>query len=172
MMDCKKWKAYLPDMLFDAEHVPPAARKHFEQCAHCREELDGTHATLRLLDDWKAPEPGPYFDLRLAAKLREEKLAGPAGLWERLRDHLRYGSNLTLRPIMAASMALVFIVGGGTYVGYLNMQGAFTASPAPSATIQDLQVLDANAQTIQQLNAFDDDSNGSAAGGGTAATSE
>ena len=32
---------------------------------------------MALLDEWQAPEPSPYFDVRLQARLREE-MAKPA----------------------------------------------------------------------------------------------
>ena len=34
---------------------------------------------MALLDEWQAPEPSPYFDVRLQARLREEKAAKPSG---------------------------------------------------------------------------------------------
>ena len=51
--------------------------------------------TMTLLDEWKAPEPSPYFDLRLHAHLREEMERAHAGSMHWFR-----------RPVLAASSLL------------------------------------------------------------------
>ncbi len=176
-MQCAKLKSFLPDLVFDPARVPSAVQHHLRACAACRKELETAqtelHSTMRLLDDWKTAEPSPYFDVRLAARLHEAKQAEPIGFLERLRARLTYGSNLHLhlRPALAATLALVITVGGGSYLGFVGMNKASGHSQVASATIRDLQILDANDQTIQQLNAFDNDSAASAsADSGTAAT--
>jgi predicted anti-sigma-YlaC factor YlaD len=171
-MDCDKLKSFLPDLIFDPARVPSSVRDHLQGCTRCQQEWGSLQATMRLLDEWKAPEPGPYFDVRMAARMREEKEAGPISFWERVRMRLLYGGHLTLRPAMAATLALAVIVGGGSYVGFLNMDRTLGQSPVTSATVQDLQVLDANDQTIQQLNAFDDDGNANITAGGSVTTNE
>ncbi|HUZ04857.1 MAG TPA: hypothetical protein VMU62_05835 [Acidobacteriaceae bacterium] len=158
-MKCYKLKSFLPDLVFDPASVPSAVQNHLRVCTTCRAEVEALQgemqSTLRLLDDWKAPEPSPYFDVRMAARLHEARQAEPDGFLERIRQRLSYGSPQHLRPAMAAALALVMIVGGGSYAGFFSLHG----QPAvTSATVHDLQLLDANDATIQQLNAFDDDS--------------
>ena len=169
-MRCDKLKSYLPDLVFDPARVPSSVQQHLQACGTCRKEADALQAefqgTLRLLDEWKVPEPSQYFDARLAVRMREEKQAQPARFLERLRMRLTYGSNMQLRPAMAAALALAIIVGGGSYAGFVNMNRTTGPAQVTSATVHDLQILDANDQTIQQLNAFDDDSNGNAPAGG------
>jgi len=46
---------------------------HIESCAACAQEFKSMQATFALLDTWKAPEPSPYFDQKLAVRLREEQ---------------------------------------------------------------------------------------------------
>ena len=115
-MDCKTVKTYMADLLLDPAAASSAARKHVAACADCSRELDELRATMAAMDAWEAPEPTPYFDTRLAARLREVKENPPAGLWERMRARLLYGSNLQLRPVAAAALALLLLMGGGTAV--------------------------------------------------------
>lgn len=154
-MDCKTTKTYLADLLLDPAAASPTAREHVAACADCSRELDELRATMAAMDAWEAPEPTPYFDTRLAARLREEKDNPPASLWERMRARLLYGSNLHLRPVAAGALALLLLMGGGTAVWVQH--GAQPPAPQESATVHDLQLLDGNAQVYQQLNSLDAD---------------
>ncbi len=151
-MTCTKVNSKLADLLFEPETVSPDIRAHVESCARCREELAGLKATMNLMDSWEAPEPSVYFDSKLAVRLREEKTAAPAGVIERFQAWLQYGTNLHLRPIAATALTVLLAVGGATYAG-LSLQHP-KAVPA-SAAIRDLQMLDHNAQLIQQLESVD-----------------
>ncbi len=161
-MDCRVVRAQLADLLLDPASVGSELRAHVEACADCRNELRELQATMQLLDGWEAPEPSPFFDAKLRGQLRRERDRAPAGLWERMRTRMLYGSNLHLRPVAAGALAALLAVGGGT---------AFWVEHSPSrvqesATVRDLQSLDGNAQVFQQLNALDsDEDNG---GGATA----
>ncbi len=150
-MICRMTKANLEDLLLDPEKVPVEVRKHVEDCAECSQELAALEATMLALDAWEAPEPSPFFEARMAAQLRSERDAPPAGFFERLRSRFLYSSNMHLRPIAAGALALLLLIGGGTWVGVMN-----TTQPAsPSAAVRDLQSLDENSQVFQQLNTLD-----------------
>jgi hypothetical protein len=153
-MNCKATRTELADLLLDPAAASPAARQHLASCAACRAELEGLQATMLAMDAWEAPEPSPYFDTRLAARLREEKANPPASLWERLHARLIYGSNLHLRPVAAGALALLLMAGGGTAFWVQQSQPSL---PRESATVHDLQLLDGNAQVYQQLNSLDAD---------------
>lgn len=157
-MKCEKLQVYLPDMIFDPTRVPAEALQHVKECSGCAGELQELQATMQLLDSWKAPEPSPYFDTRLAVRLREARESEAPGWIERLRLHLMFGSNLHLRPAVAAAFALLVIVSGGSYLGIVSLN--HTVAPphqqAVSATVNDLELLDSNAQTLQQLASFDE----------------
>jgi hypothetical protein len=159
--DCKATKAQLADLLLDPAAATPGAREHVAACADCGKELHELEATMLAMDAWDAPEPTPYFDTRLMARLREEKEIAPASLWERMRARLLYGSNLEFRPIAVGALALLLMIGGGTAV--LVQHGAQPPVPRESAIVNDLQLLDGNAQVYQQLSSLDadqdDDSN-------------
>lgn len=143
------------DLLADETGREPAlaeARLHVQTCPECAGELAELQLTMASLDGWEAPEPSPYFHARMAALMREERAAAPAGFFERLKARLLFGTNVQLRPIAVGALALLVLVGGGTYAGIL------ATAPAPvhaSATIQDLQSLDENQAVFQQLNALD-----------------
>ena len=157
-MKCEKLQGYLPDMIFDSTRVPAEAMQHVKECAACAGELKELQKTMQLLDDWKAPEPSPYFDTRLSVRLREARESEAPGWLEKLRFHFLFGSNLHLRPAVAAAFALLVIVSGGSYFGIVSLNQT-VAPPHPqavSATVNDLELLDSNAQTLQQLASFDE----------------
>jgi hypothetical protein len=150
-------------MIFDPTRVPAEAVQHVKECSYCAGELKKLQATMQLLDAWKAPEPSPYFDSRLAVRLREARESEAPGWLERLRLRLLFGSDLHLRPAAAAAFALLLVVGGGSYLGVVSLNRTIgTQQQAVSATVNDLELLDSNAQTLQQLAAFDETSSDSA----------
>ena len=62
-------------------------------------------ATMALLDEWQTPEPSPYFDMRLQARLREEMAKPQAGWLQWFR-----------RPVLAAALTVLMGVGVGLFV--------------------------------------------------------
>jgi predicted anti-sigma-YlaC factor YlaD len=152
-MICRKVKANLANLLLDPESVPAEVRSHVKECAACREELASLEATMSLMNTWEAPEPSPYFDSKLAVRLREEQRTEPAGLFERMRARILFGNNTHLRPIAVGALALLIIIGGGTYAGLMSSHPATPVKT--SATVEDLKSLDDNAQVFQQLNSLD-----------------
>lgn len=155
-MTCNTANAKLADMLFEPESVSVEVRSHIEGCARCREELAGLQATMNLMDSWTAPEPSDYFDTKLAARLREEKAAPPAGLIERIRTWVKYGMDWNPRPLAATALTLVLAVGGATYAGFTFQRPTHSQVPE-SQTVRDLQLLDHNDQILQQLESVDED---------------
>jgi len=153
-MICRNVKTNLPNLLLDPESVPVEVRNHVEHCGECSKELAELQATMAALDMWEAPEPSPYFDSRMAALLREEQQAKPAGFIERMKARLLFG-NVHMRPVTAGALALLLLIGGGTYAGFMGGHPAATASVSPA--VRDLQSLDDNAQVFQQLTALDQD---------------
>ncbi|MEO6966365.1 MAG: hypothetical protein ABI076_10795 [Acidobacteriaceae bacterium] len=160
-MQCKKNKSFLPDLLLEPAQVPADVQQHLKECSQCENELNQLRATVELLDAWDAPEPSPYFDTRLAVRLREAKESAAPGFLERMRMRLLFGRDLHLRPVAVAVFALLLAIGGGSYLGVVNLNHAAPQKQqAVSATVNDLELLDSNAQTLQQLAALDDTSAG------------
>jgi hypothetical protein len=155
--DCKTCNSHLADLLLDAGYAAahPEFEAHMAACSECRAELTELRATYALLDHWTAPEPSPYFDTRMHVLLREAEAAPREGLWERTRSFFLFSTGRHLRPAMTGSLAVLMLIGGGTGVGiYEHNNAVVAASPA----VNDLKILDNNAQAIQQMNQLLDDS--------------
>ena len=147
-MTCKDCQTALPDLLLDpVASANTTAHDHMGSCAACKEEFLALQATFDLLDTWQAPEPSPYFDQKLAVRIREEQIAPPAGWFERLHSILLFNTGRQFRPAMAGALALALLVGGGTAIT-LNHSSAPVQT---SATIRDLQTLDKDAQVLQVM---------------------
>lgn len=169
-MICRKFdtefKNALPDLLLDRERVPAAVRAHVEQCADCSRKLAELEATMLALDGWEEVEPSPFFDARMAARMREERSAPRAGFLERMRTRLIFGSNHQMRALAMGALALLMLIGGGTYAGFEGLHPSATVTPSSaSATVRDLQSLDQNAQLFEQMDSLDEPDGGSAATG-------
>src|SRR3981081_4940558 len=68
-------------------------KSHLADCAACGAKLEEIRQSMALLDEWRAPEPSPYFDVRLQAHLREE-MSKPQTGW---RQWFR-------RPVLATGL--------------------------------------------------------------------
>ena len=83
-MNCNQIRELLPNLAagMDAATLTPEPEvaEHIASCAGCAAHLRDLQKTMALLDEWQAPDPSPYFDTRLQARLREE-MARPAAGW-------------------------------------------------------------------------------------------
>jgi predicted anti-sigma-YlaC factor YlaD len=135
-MKCNEINELLPDLAAGLASATPEVNDHLRACAACTATLADFRKTMALLDEWQAPEPSPYFDTRLRARLREE--AQPAGWWAWAR-----------RPALAVSLAVVMVAGVSIYrieqkpVKGLN-PGEPVATVDPGTAVGDLQTLDKN----------------------------
>ena len=156
-IECKSCHEHLADLLLDESYAAahPEMAAHLSGCSECSRELAELKSTFALLDDWSAPEPSPFFDTKLKARLREAVAAEPEGLWERMRSFLLFSTGRRLRPAMAGALALVMVAGGGgVFLGVQQQTGTVAASP----TVNDLKILDNNAQALQQMDQLLDSS--------------
>lgn len=160
LQSCGKNGEYVAELLLTRDSASDAslsvARAHVESCPVCMDELVELRSTMGVMDVWSAPDPTPYFDTRLMARLRSEQAAPPAGWLERVKARFLFGSNMNLRPVAAGVLALMLVAGGGTFAGITLHQKAV---PAESATVHDLQNLDRNDQLFQQLDTLDQNDN-------------
>ena len=139
-------------VLSGPEAVSAEAQEHLRSCAACAEELASLQKTMMLLDDWPAPEPSPYFNSRLMARVREEG-AAPARSWF---AWLR-------RPLAAAVAAVLIAVGvsllemdhfNQDHNTFANNDNVVRVS-APGTPVGDLQYLDKNADLFSEFDALD-----------------
>jgi hypothetical protein len=158
-MDCKQIQELLPDLAAGIECSTPEVQTHIASCAGCTAQLQDFQKTMALLDEWQAPEPSPYFDTRLQARLREE-MARPSGGWYR-----RFMPSVMLRPawIMSAA-AIIFTVtlaiGNKSY--FVQNEAIATKPPSltipvqPGTAVGDLQALEKNDDLYADFDMLDD----------------
>jgi anti-sigma factor RsiW len=149
-MECEKLRQEFMDaVLSGVQTVSPETQEHLRGCAACAAELASLQQTMSLLDEWQAPEPSPYFDTRLLARVREESLA-PA------RDWLTW----LRRPAIAAAAAVLIAVGVGLLeLSPFDRENNTVASSnvvhAQGNAVSDLQYLDKNADLFADFDALD-----------------
>lgn len=149
-MNCRTIQELLPDVALGITPAPPEVDRHIGECPQCAETLTALRATMNLLDEWKAPEPSPFWDVRMQARLREEQQKSSRGWLQWLR-----------RPAISLAAALCLVVGiGGTYMVRLLQQEqpiVNVADRAPQGTaVSDLQFLEKNSDMLQNFDALDD----------------
>lgn len=123
----------------------PEIDAHVRDCSGCAQTLEHLKQTMAMMDEWTAPEPTPYFDTRLQARLREERATKSVSWLEWLR-----------RPV-AVMVATVLVVAGG--VLYQHSYGPATPgqpySVAKGTPVGDLQYLDKNSEVLDDFDALD-----------------
>lgn len=147
-MKCNEILELMPDLAAGMSAASPEMNGHLKTCAGCAAKLNEFRQTMALLDEWKAPEPSPYFDTRLQARVREEAAKQPAGLWQWFR-----------RPMLAGALALIAVIGGVSVLRNGNQGKApvTVATAAPGTAVSDLQVLDNdNADMYADFDVLDD----------------
>jgi predicted anti-sigma-YlaC factor YlaD len=147
-MKCTEIQELLPDLAAGLSSAAPEVDHHLRACAACRETLAAFRKTMALLDEWQAPEPSPYFDVRLSARLREEASHQPARWLAWIR-----------RPALAASLAVVLIAGVTVY--RMEQKGGaegpvVAAKAEPGTAVSDLQALDKNHEIFANSDLLDD----------------
>ena len=149
-MICHDCQSALPELLLDpAAPSNAAAREHLKSCPACNQEFQSLEATFALLDTWHVPDPSPYFDQKLAVRLREEQELPPAGWVERLRSRFLFNTGRQFRPVLAGALAVVLLAAGGTFADLSGFPHSNQSHV--SATVNDLQILDKNDQALQTM---------------------
>jgi anti-sigma factor RsiW len=155
-MNCDQVRELLPDVAAGMNAGANDVETHIASCSACAAKLQGFRQTMRLLDEWQAPEPSPYFDTRLGARLRAEIARPPAGWLHWLR-----------RPAWIASFAAL-IVAGAAVVGNRdilfpgNEQELVIRVPVPSVpsqpgtAVSDLMALEKNNELFADFDVLDE----------------
>jgi predicted anti-sigma-YlaC factor YlaD len=136
IMKCNEIREMLPDLAAGFTAPGSEVNDHLRSCADCAGTLSEFRKTMALLDEWQAPEPSPYFDTRLLARLREEAAKQPVSWLAWLR-----------RPAIAVSMAVALVAGTTLFIehrGGGNTAVAVAGPVTPGTAVSDLQVLDVN----------------------------
>jgi predicted anti-sigma-YlaC factor YlaD len=156
-MNCTQIRERLPELAagIDATTPEPEVEKHIASCAACAAQLVELQKTMALLDEWQAPEPSPYFDTRLQARMREE-MARPAASW----------LSWMRRPAWAMSLAAVIFAGAltigiGSKSYFAPLEAIKTDPPAlglpvqPGTAVGDLQALERNDELFADFDVLD-----------------
>jgi hypothetical protein len=148
-MKCEEIREVMPDLASGLMEVTPEVGGHLAGCGACAGKLEEFRQTMALLDEWKAPEPSPYFDVRLQARLREE-MARPQASW----------FSWFRRPVLAAALTVLMGVGVGLFVskggGVYGPGNNVVADSAPGTAVGDLQALENNHDLYADFDLLDD----------------
>lgn len=147
-MKCKEICELIPDLAAGLDAVAPEVNEHLQGCVGCAGKLNEFRQTMALLDEWQVPEPSPYFDVRLQARLREEKARQPVGWWQWIR-----------KPALAVSLAVLMVMSitlFRTDAGRNPAPGPRAMVVEPGTAVGDLQALDRNDELYSDFELLDD----------------
>ncbi len=152
-MTCKQIREKMPDVAAGLAGTTSEETRHLATCASCAGELEEFRRTMALLDEWQAPEPSPYFDIRLQARLREE-ISRPQAGWLAWFRH----------PVLASAFTVLMGLGIALFVA--DHHGAFTTQDdsivaadiqaQPGTAVSDLQTLEKNHDMLADFDLLDD----------------
>jgi hypothetical protein len=143
--NCDDIRELMPDLAAGLGEPGFEVKTHLQNCATCQTELKDFRRTLALLDEWKAPEPSPYFDVRLQAKLREEMAEKPVSWFHWLR-----------KPVLAISLTVAMVIGITVIQTGHGPQVSPAAAIEPGTAVGDLQALDKNHDLYSDFDMLDD----------------
>ena len=149
-MTCKEIRELLPDLALGSSPASGETAEHLRGCSECAAKLTGLRSTMALLDEWQAPEPSPYFDVRLEARLREEKEKATTA-----RGWLAWMRKPVLTLAATAAVVVGILVFRGDQVKTAPQQDA-TVVAAPGTAVGDLQSLDKNTDLYSDADVLDD----------------
>jgi len=145
----------MPDLASGLMGMTPEIGGHLAGCGACAGKMEEFRQTLALLDEWRAPEPSPYFDVRLQARLREE-MAKPQAGW--LAWFRRPVLATALTVLMAVGLGLFFTKNSGIYKGddVVAVNNGSAQSTEPGTAVSDLQALENNHDLYSDFDLLDD----------------
>jgi len=151
-MKCNEVRELMPELAAGLDAATPEVNEHLETCTGCAGQLKEFRQTMALLDEWRAPEASPYFDVRLQARLREEMAKPQVGWLQWFR-----------RPVLAAALTLLMGLGVGMFFvrgwegsGASNSLSDNFGIAEPGTAVGDLQALDSNHEQYSDLELLDD----------------
>ena len=126
-------------------------RKHLAGCDACAGKLEQLRQSMDLLDEWRTPEPSPYFDVRMQARLREEMAKPDTGWLQWFRRPVLTGA-LTL--LLGIGVGSFFARGGGIY--HVGGNDRIVQQLQPGTAVSDLQALDRNHELYSDFELLDE----------------
>ena len=147
-MKCEDIRERMPDVAAGYSTPTTEERDHLASCDTCAAQLKAMNSTMALLDEWQTPEPSPYFDVRLQARLREEMAKPQAGWLQWFR-----------RPVLAGALTVFLGVGIGLFFtrgGINRPKPPIAEVEGPGTALSDLQTLDKNHDIYADFELLDD----------------
>jgi hypothetical protein len=134
-MKCEQFLGPILDVAAGLEAPSVVLEGHLRTCAGCSAKFYGLQRTIDLLNEWKCPEPSPYFDPQLRAKLYEATISRKRHWWSFLR-----------RPVLALGLATL-VLGGILTVRYTRRSPEVSTERSelemvPGSAVGDLQMLE------------------------------
>ncbi len=154
-MKCEEIREMMPDLAGGLVGTTPEIGNHLQSCSACAAKLKEFRQTMALLDEWQAPEPSPYFDVRLQARLREE-IAKPQTGWAAWFRRPVLAAALTV--LMAIGVGLFFTEDGGIHKrdDVVAVNDSVSQSASPGTAVSDLQALETNHDLYSDFDLLDD----------------
>ena len=152
-MNCNELHETFPDVAAGMSTRSAEATEHLNGCNACATELSELRATMALLDTWQAPEPSPYFNTRLQARLRETRSAEQRHGWFAWMR----------RPAMAVVATVALAIGVGMFAlktSHTNAAGnaanKVEAMNEPGTAVSDLKALEENHELYSDFEVLDE----------------
>ena len=152
-MKSEEIREVMPDLASGLMETTPEISNHLAGCGACAGKMEEFRQTMALLDEWKAPEPSPYFDVRLQARLREE-MAKPHAGW--LAWFRRPVLAAALTVLMGVGVGLFFTRDSGFYESGRNVVADSAQTAEPGTAVGDLQSLEKNHDLYADFDLLDD----------------
>jgi hypothetical protein len=152
-MRCEEIREMMPDLASGLIGMTPEIGGHLAGCGACAGKMEEVRQTMALLDEWRAPEPSPYFDVRLQARLREE-IAKPQAGW--LAWFRRPVLAAALTVLMAIGVGLFFSKGSNFYNSGAGDLAEVESQTEPGTAVSDLQALEKNHDLYSDFDLLDD----------------
>jgi len=155
-MKCEEIHEMMPDLASGSMEATAELRGHLAECGGCAAMLQEFRQTMALLDEWQAPVPSQYFDVRLQARLREEMAKEQVGWFAWLR---RPALAAALMVLMAIGVGLFLSKNGGMYQRRDNTIATVDSQVPlgdPGTAVGDLQSLEKNHDLYSDFDLLDD----------------
>jgi anti-sigma factor RsiW len=135
----------------------PEVSTHLSACTDCAKLLQALQQTMSVMDEWTSPEPSPYFNTRLRARLAEvkrEEATAARGVFGWLQKPA-FGLPIW-RPIAAGALAFALAVSVGLQNRSNVVKPNVGTTTEASAAVNDLQKLEKNQDLYSDFELLDD----------------
>ena len=154
VMKCEEIREVMPDSGLRLDGMTPEiVRASGGAAARAPERWKSSGRRWRCWMSGRAPEPSPYFDVRLQARLREE-MAKPQAGWATWFRRPVLAAALTV--LMGIGVGLFFTKGSGIYSPGNNVVADSQVQAEPGTAVSDLQALEKNHDLYSDFDLLDD----------------